>query len=93
MSPVFISPMVPRNDIFRLSLVDLLTSAERNSVKRERAYSLLTSRLQGCYQFSLSSNKRRIFLLACATDETKLWLGPSAKQRPNRVLGLFENGV
>ena len=94
MSPVFTSPMVPRNDIFRLSLVDLLlTSAERNGVKRERAYSLLTSRLQGCYQFSLSSNKRRIFLLACATDETKLWLGPSAKQRPNQVLGLFENGV
>ena len=43
MSPVFISPMVPINDIFRSSLVDLLlTSAERNGVKRERAYSLLT---------------------------------------------------
>ena len=50
MSPVFISPMVPINDIFRSSaLVDLLlTSAERNGVKRERAYSLLTNRLQGC---------------------------------------------
>ena len=48
-SPVFISPMVPINDIFRSSVVDLLlTSAERNGVKRERAYSLLTNRLQGC---------------------------------------------
>ena len=49
MSPVFISPMVPINDIFRSSVVDLLlTSAERNGVKRENAYSLLTNRLQGC---------------------------------------------
>ena len=62
MSPVFISLMVPRNDIFRPSLVDLLLMrVERNGVNRERAYSLLTSRLQGCYEFSLSSNKRRIF--------------------------------
>ena len=62
MSPVFISPMVPINYMFRPSLVDLLlTSAERNGVKRERAYSLLTSRLQGYYEFSLFSNKRRIF--------------------------------
>ena len=98
-SPVFISPMVPRNDIFRSSLVDLLlTSAERNGVKRERAYSLLTGRLQYCNQFSLSSNKRRIFWLACATDicETApkfLYRGP---QRCTRIwvrvmIGLLRN--
>ena len=32
-------------------------------------------------------NLNFLCLLACATDETELWLSPSAKQRRNPVLG------